>query len=103
MTAEQFRKLVLAQACATEGAHGGHPDFRLHRRVFATLDYPKPGWAMVKLSAEQQEMVTAAEPAVFSPAKGSWGRRGATLLLLAKADMRIAKSAIRMAWANAQP
>ena len=55
---------------------------------------------MVKLSREQQDMVTSAEPAIFAPAKGAWGRRGSTLIRLQSADTRTATSAIRMAWAN---
>ena len=29
MTPNQFRRLALALPDATEGAHGGHPDFRV--------------------------------------------------------------------------
>ena len=33
---------------------------------------------MVKLAPEQQQMLVAAEPAMFVPVKGTWGLRGAT-------------------------
>jgi hypothetical protein len=101
MTADGFRRRALAMPGAIEGAHGGHPDFRVGTRVFATLDYPRPGWAMVKLAPEQQEMVVAAEPTAFSPAKGAWGKRGATLLLLERTDAATVESVIGMAWENA--
>ena len=63
---------------ATESAHNRHPDFRVGPRIFATLGYPDADWAMVKLPPEMQEMYVTAEPAVFTPVKGAWGRRGST-------------------------
>ena len=50
MTPAAFRKLALSLEGATEGAHGGHPDFRSHGKVFATLGYPDEEWGMVKLA-----------------------------------------------------
>jgi hypothetical protein len=100
MTPAAFRKLALALDGAGEGAHGGHPDFRADGRVFATMGYPDKGWAMVKLPPDQQEMLCAAEPAMFRPVKGGWGLRGATNLSLAGADARTARSALAMALKN---
>jgi hypothetical protein len=100
MTREDFRRLALALPGASENAHVGHPDFRIGGRVFATLDYPQPGCAMVKLTLDQREMVIAAEPGVFSPVSGGWGRTGATILALATADERTASSALQMACNN---
>ena len=100
MTPAAFRKLALALDGASESAHGGHPDFRAGGKVFATMGYPDKDWAMVKLTPDQQEMLCAAEPAMFQPVKGGWGLRGATNLKLAAADQRTAKSALAMALKN---
>jgi hypothetical protein len=100
MTPAAFRKLALALAGASEGTHGGHPDFRSGGKVFATMGYPDKSWAMVKLTPDQQEMLCAAEPAMFRPVKGGWGLRGATNLSLAAADARTARSALAMALKN---
>jgi hypothetical protein len=100
MTPAAFRKLALALDGASEGAHGGHPDFRAGGMVFATMGYPDGGWAMVKLTPDQQEMLCAAEPVMFRPVKGGWGLRGATNLSLAEADARTARSALAMALKN---
>jgi hypothetical protein len=100
MTPAAFRKLALALDGASEGAHGGHPDFRAGGKVFATMGYPDGGWAMVKLTPDQQEMLCAAEPVMFRPVKGGWGLRGATNLSLAEADARTARSALAMALKN---
>jgi YjbR protein len=100
MTPAAFRKLALTLDGASESAHGGHPDFRAGGKVFATMGYPDNSWAMVKLTPDQQEMLCAAEPAMFQPVKGGWGLRGATNLKLAAADQRTAKSALAMALRN---
>ena len=100
MTPAAFRKLALALEGATEGAHGGHPDFRACGKVFATLGYPGAEWGMVKLASEQQQMLVSAEPRMLVPVKGTWGLRGATSVRLAAADGRTMRSALTMAWQN---
>ena len=100
MTPAAFRKLALSLEGAMEGAHGGHPDFRACGKVFASLGYPGKEWGMVKLDAEQQQMLVSAEPGMFVPVKGTWGLRGATSVRLAAADARTMLSALTMAWRN---
>jgi hypothetical protein len=100
MTPAAFAKLALSFDGATEGAHGGHPDFRAGGKVFASLGYPGKDWGMVKLMPEQQQMVVAAEPGMFVPVKGTWGLRGATSVRLAEVDARTMLSALAMAWRN---
>ena len=100
MTPAAFTKLALSLDGATEGAHGGHPDFRAGGKVFASLGYPGKEWGMVKLAPEQQQMLVSAEPGMFVPVKGTWGLRGATSVRLASADGRTMRSALTMAWQN---
>ena len=100
MTPAAFARLALAQEGASESAHGGHPDFRAGGKVFASLGHAGPASAMVKLTPEQQEMLVAAEPTIFTPVNGAWGLRGYTLLRLAAADATTVKSALAMALAN---
>ena len=98
MTPEDFRQIALDLPNAAESSHMGHPDFRVAGKIFATLGYPDSQWGMVKLTSEQQEMLVGAEPAVFTPVKGAWGKRGSTQVLLEALDDATAKSALRMAW-----
>lgn len=100
MTPAAFRKLALSLEGATEGAHGGHADFRAGGKVFASLGYPDAGWGMVKLTPEQQSVLVDAEPEIFRPVPGAWGKGGATNVRLAKADVTTLKSALTMAWRN---
>ena len=100
MSQARFRKVALSLPDAIEGAHQGHADFRVGKRVFATLGYPDDNWGMVKLTPEQQAMVVEAEPEIFRPVSGGWGKGGATNVRLAKADTTTLKSALKMAWGN---
>jgi hypothetical protein len=103
MTEDDFRGIALAFPEATENAHFGHPDFRVRNKIFATLRSPSEGWAMAKLHPEQQELLCQAEPAIFVPVKGGWGRKGATNIHLGHADADSVRSALAMAWRNFAP
>jgi hypothetical protein len=103
VNAEGFRRIALSMPEAVEAAHGGHPDFRVGKKIFATLGYPDASLAMVKLTPEQQSIVVAAEPKIFVPVPGGWGRSGSTNVRLEAADAETLKSALAMAWSNAAP
>jgi len=104
VTAEQFRRLALSFPEAYESAHMHHPDFRVRGgKIFATLAYPYGKWGMVKLTPEQQEEFVRAEPEVFEPVKGGWGRGGATSVRLPAAKKETLHPAMAAAWCNAAP
>jgi hypothetical protein len=103
MTAEEFRKMALSLPQASEGAHMGHPDFRVDAKIFATLSPAGQGWAMVKLTPEQQESFVQAEPEVFTPFNGAWGRGGATKVQLRKAKKKSLRAALVFAWRDRAP
>src|SRR5262249_18319899 len=103
MTAALFRRIALQLPRAIQSSHMGHPDFRIGKRVFATLGHPDTRFGVVKLTPDQQRMLVESEPEVFMPVSGGWGRRGSTHVLLAAADRRTLKSALVMAWKNVAP
>ena len=102
MTADEFRSLALDLPEASEGAHMGHPDFRIRGKIFATLG-PDEDWGMVKLTPDQQASYLVQEPNVFAPASGAWGRRGATIVRLRNAKKAIVRQALLKAWRNTAP
>jgi hypothetical protein len=102
MSPDDFRRIALAQPEAVEQSHMGHPDFRVGGRIFAGLDH-SGARATVKLTPDQQDVLLAAEPAMFTPCAGAWGVRGWTHLILAAADEATASSALGMAWRNTAP
>jgi len=99
MTAAGFRRLALALPGAMEGAHMGHPDFRAHGRIFATLQ-PGLKLGMVKLTPAQQQEFVRREPDVFAPVKGAWGLQGCTTVVLSAAQDEILGEAMTLAWQN---
>ena len=103
MSSNHFRRVALALPGAVEGSHQGHADFRVGKRIFATLGYPDVKWGMVKLTPEQQSLLVETEPKIFRPVPGGWGKHGNTNVLLARADAATLRSALGMAWNNVAP
>lgn len=95
--------MALRLAETSEGAHMAHPDFRVGGKIFATLGYPDAGFAMVRLTPEQQQALVEAEPKVYSPVKGGWGAKGATLVRLRAAKTKSVGLALTLAWRNTAP
>jgi len=98
--ASDFRRIVLGMAGAFEGAHMGHPDFRAHGRIFATLNAEETR-GVVMLTPDQQHTLLSDHPAMFEPAASAWGRSGSTLVNLDAADEDTIGEAVTLAWQNA--
>jgi hypothetical protein len=103
MTADGFRRLALSLPEASEASHMDHPDFRVRGKIFATLGHPAAGWGMVKLTLEQQTLFALADPDVFVPVAGGWGRRGATSVRLRAAKADTVRRALEAAWRRTAP
>jgi hypothetical protein len=80
-----------------------HPDFRVGGKIFATLSYPDRDWGMVKLFPDQQAEFVAADPKMFVPVKGGWGKQGGTNVLLKEATKERVLEALSAAWENTAP
>ena len=103
MTAADFRKIALSLPGAIESSHMNHPDFRVGGKIFATLGYPTRAWGVVMVTADEQLLLTQAEPEVFVPVKGTWGRQGSTLVQLKNARTRSVRTALEAAWRRRAP
>jgi hypothetical protein len=103
MSARRFRRLALALPGVVEASHMGKPDFRVGKRIFATLGHPDAAWGMVKLTPDEQQVVVEAAPRIFRPVPGGWGKGGATNVHLASADDASLASALAMAWKRIAP
>jgi hypothetical protein len=101
MDGQAMRRMALSFPEAEEKSHFGTADFRVRNRIFATL--PDDDHAVVKLTPEQQEIMTGSEPGIFEPVKGGWGRQGWTRVKLAAADELTMRSALLTAWRNVAP
>src|SRR3954469_20041645 len=97
MTAKDFRRIALGMKDAIESAHMGHPDFRVHGRIFATLHGDRKS-GMVKLTPEQQERFVGEAPASFVPEDGAWGLQGCTAVELDVGDEEVLGEAMTLPW-----
>jgi len=96
LSADRFRKLVLALPDCEEGSHHNHTDFRCAGRVFATI-HPGGETVMVKLPAPIQANLVARYAAIRK-ASGAWGRAGCTLVTLRATPAAVVGDAVREAW-----
>lgn len=102
MLPDDVRALALMLPEVSEGAHMGHPDFRVGAKIFATL-WTDESRVVVKLTPEMQAAMTGAEPAVFEPIPGSWGRRGWTNVDLVEAGEETLRTALLAGWRSVAP
>jgi hypothetical protein len=80
----------------------GHPDFRVHGRIFATLSGEARGKGVLKLTVEQQAAFVEELPEVFEPVQGGWGRAGMTYIRLDHAEEETMRGALATAYRNVQ-
>ena len=98
MKASDFRRIARSLKGVEEGSHMGAVDFRVGRRIFATLAHEKEGYGNLMLTPEQQAAFVEELPNVFLPVHGGWGRSGATHVRLAAVSEDVLEGALRTAW-----
>ena len=91
--------MALSMPEAVEHAHMGHPDFRVHDRIFATLHAGNRS-GMVKLTPDQQREFVREHPTSFAPENGAWGRQGCTRVQLDAVGEEALGEAMTLAWQN---
>ena len=77
----------------------GHPDFRVDKRIFASL-HTENQFGMVRLTPDQQAAFLEDHPASFVPESGAWGRAGATRVILKTVAEEALGEALTLAWRN---
>ena len=80
-----------------------HPDFRVGGKIFATLGYPDDDHGVLILPTGEQQKLIGGNPEAFSPARGAWGHRGSTQVLLSAVDGLAMREAMKAAWRKAAP
>jgi hypothetical protein len=97
VTSNDFRRIALGMRGAIEGAHMGHPDFRVEGRIFATL-HADGKFGMVKVPPGEQQRLIHDHPETFAPEAGAWGRQGCTRVRLDAVDEDTLGEAMTLAW-----
>lgn len=105
MTVDDFRTLALSLPMSIEKPHFDRASFRVDAprgKTIATM-LESQATANVFLSVEEQDMLIAAEPSIFSKVPNKWGDKGATTIALQQTDETTALSALKMSWRHAAP
>ncbi|HEX4212741.1 MAG TPA: MmcQ/YjbR family DNA-binding protein [Candidatus Dormibacteraeota bacterium] len=95
---DDVRALVARLPGAEEGAHHGHPDFRVGGRIFATL-WPPTHSANVRIAAEDADALARMEPDVYRliSDRGGYGWLGVDLSRVAETELaRLLEGAWRL-------
>lgn len=66
-----------------ERLHWNRPAFQANKKIFATM-WPIENIVVLKFTVEQQSVYMQADPIIFTPVPGAWGRKGYTRVLLNK-------------------
>jgi hypothetical protein len=97
---ETVRRAALALPEVTEEAHWERPSFRVGGKIFAVLR-PAERRAVLKLPHDHQEMLFAARPEAFAPAR--WGRLVWTFVTLSAVDDEQITALVAEAWREVAP
>ena len=92
-----FKQIALAFEHAVEQPHFEKPSYRIHQRIFATLD-EKNYRATLKLSEVDQSVFCSIDPSIIYPVKGTWGKQGWTIIELNKIPKSLLTDAISAAY-----
>jgi hypothetical protein len=84
VTADDARSMALAFPGTEERRHFDTADFRVRRKIFATL--PDADRMVVRIDPSDQASLLSTFPTTFSPAAGAWGQRGWTVVRLSLVD-----------------
>jgi hypothetical protein len=102
VTIEAARKKALSLPEVEEKSHFTIPDFRVRKKIFASIHTDKK-YMMVKLSLVDQSVFCAFDTEVIFPVPGGWGRQGATFIDLQKVKPAMFNDALTTAWKAVAP
>ncbi len=94
---EAFRKMALSFPDVDEAPHFEKTSFRVHKKIFATLNVAE-NRCCVKLSPIDQSVFCLFDKTVVYPVPNKWGGQGWTLINLAKVKKTMLKDALETAY-----
>jgi len=96
------RQLALSLPEAEEQSHFHLPDFRVKKKIFASLHEDK-NLMMVKLNTIDQSVFCEIDSTIIYPVPGGWGKKGATFINLKKIKKEMLMDALTTAWKTVAP
>lgn len=102
VTMETFRKMALSFPETVEQPHFEKPSFRVHKKIFATLDI-KHNQICIKLTEIDQHAFSAFDKSIIFPVPNKWGKQGWTYINLKKVLKHTLMDALTTAYCTAAP
>jgi predicted DNA-binding protein (MmcQ/YjbR family) len=96
------REIALSFPETDEHPHFERKSFRVRKKIFATLHEPEKR-VVVKLSLLDQSVFCAFDQKVIYPLPGGWGRKGWTMIGLARIRKSLFKDALTVAYCTVAP
>ena len=100
ITEATARKIALSMPEAEEGAHMDHPDFRVRKKIFATL-WPSKKEAVVMLDPATHDDHLRENPEAFS--LNGWSKQGALTVHLKHISKAQFQILVKESWARRAP
>jgi hypothetical protein len=98
VTGDRFRELALSFPESIESSHMDHPDFRVRKKIFATLAEDEKSGA-VKCDPASLDLLVQRDPATF---RNAWGGRWLGIEL-SGVDESAAAELLEDAWRSVAP
>jgi predicted DNA-binding protein (MmcQ/YjbR family) len=99
---QTFRQWALSFKEAVEQPHFKTTSFRIHKKIFATLDH-KNNRVTLKLSIVTQSVFCLIDKSIIYPANGTWGLQGWTIIDLEKIPEDMLHDALNHAYLHVAP
>ena len=96
------RQLALSLPEAEEQSHFHLPDFRVKKKIFASLHEDK-NLMMVKLNTIDQSVFFLIDSTIIYPFPCGWVKKGATFINLKKIKKEMLMDALTTAWKTVAP
>jgi predicted DNA-binding protein (MmcQ/YjbR family) len=94
---DTFRTMALSFALVEESPHFEKTSFRIHKKIFATLNIAESR-CCIKLSPIDQSVFCLYDKTVIYPVPNKWGTQGWTLINLTKVKKAMLKDALTTAF-----
>lgn len=97
-----FTEMAMGFEDAVEQPHFHKSSFRVHKKIFATLDSDAKN-VVLKFSENEQLVFADLAPGVIKPVKGSWGEKGWTEVDLKRVSFEVLKFALTTSYCRVAP
>lgn len=101
VTETKAHAIALEMPEGVASSHHGTPDFRVNKKIYATIHAGK-GIMVLKLPREEQLALADADPDIFDISDG-WAKHGWTKVQLKLLTVARLRPLVRMAWENVAP